>query len=66
MELGIVFIRLWSFKPKLLLEEQVSQFLVELLIFKCFALEHNAFKAKHLSSVLRHVLRLDFVDILQL
>ena len=35
-------------------------------IFKCFALEHNASKAKHLRSVLRHVLRPDFVDILQL
>ena len=34
--------------------------------FKCFALEHNASKAKHLKSVLRHDLGPDFVDLLQL
>ena len=28
----------------------------------CFAFEHNASKAKHFKSVLRHVLRPDFVD----
>ena len=33
---------------------------------KCFALEHNASKAKHFRSVLRHVLGPDFVDILYL
>ena len=32
-------------------------------IFKCFALEYNGFKAKHLRSVFSQVLRLDFVEI---
>ena len=35
-------------------------------IFKRFPSEHNAPKAKHLRSVLRHALKLDYVDILQL
>ena len=35
-------------------------------LLECFALEHDASKAKYFRSVLGHVLRLDFVDIFQL
>ena len=34
-------------------------------LLQCFASEQNASKAKHCRSILRHVLRPDFVDILQ-
>jgi hypothetical protein len=35
-------------------------------LLKCFALDAFCYGAKHCRSVLRHVLRSDFVDILQL
>jgi hypothetical protein len=38
-----------------LLEILIKNWIICLIIFKCFALEHNVYEAKHLRSVLRPV-----------